>query len=350
MAAAAAAAATHTPATTFQLDFMGYAVEWSPFDATRLAVSTAQHFGIVGQGKQYVLQLQHGILTPTAVFDTPDGVYDCTWSESVDTHLAFALANGSVNLWDLKTNKLLREWREHTAEVYAVDWNLVNKEQLLSGAWDNTIKLYHPDESGSIATFREHSKCIYSVQWHPRHADQFASTSGDNTLKIWDVNDRRSGMTIHAHQFEVLTCDWNKYNEFLITTGSVDKSIRTWDIRNPRAPVTVLEGHEFAVRRLKCSPHHANVIASASYDMTSIVWDSSVEDSVLCKFEEHTEFVLGVDFNLFNDGQIATTAWDETVRVFKYMPDMGRNRKPRQPLPGPAAAGSGSASSAPAAS
>ena len=99
-----------------------------------------------------------------------DGVYDCTWSESIDTHLAFALGNGSVNvsqpqalersaresgsdaaaiapccqlcsclrsllvlifapfrtvpfccirlqLWDLKTNKLLREWKEHTAEV-----------------------------------------------------------------------------------------------------------------------------------------------------------------------------------------------------------------------------------------
>lgn len=39
-------------------------------------------------------------------------------------------------LWDLKSNKLLREWKEHTAEVYAIDWNLVNKEQLLSGAWD----------------------------------------------------------------------------------------------------------------------------------------------------------------------------------------------------------------------
>ena len=45
-------------------------VEWSPFDANRLAVATAQNFGIVGQGKQYVLQMQHGLLVPTAVFDT----------------------------------------------------------------------------------------------------------------------------------------------------------------------------------------------------------------------------------------------------------------------------------------
>lgn len=167
-------------------------------------------------------------------------------------------------MWDLKSNKLLREWREHTAEVYAVDWNLVNKEQIISGAWDHTIKLYHPDELGSIMTFKEHTKCIYSCQWHPRHAEQFASASGDGTLKIWDTNDRRSAMTINAHGFEILTCDWNKYSEFLLTSGSVDKSIRTWDVRNPSQPVSVLEGHDFAVRRLKCSPHHANVIASAS--------------------------------------------------------------------------------------
>ena len=96
MSASAAGGFGVGPATSFQLDYMGYAVEWSPFDATRLAVSSAQHFGIVGQGKQYVLQMQGGLLVPTAVFDTQDGVYDCTWSEAIDTHLAFALGNGSV--------------------------------------------------------------------------------------------------------------------------------------------------------------------------------------------------------------------------------------------------------------
>lgn len=61
-------------------------------------MSTAQNFGIVGQGKQYVLQMKNGMLQPTATFETADGVYDCTWSESIDTHLAFALGNGAVNV------------------------------------------------------------------------------------------------------------------------------------------------------------------------------------------------------------------------------------------------------------
>lgn len=32
-----------------------YSVEWSPFNAKRLACSEAQNFGIVGTGKQIVL-------------------------------------------------------------------------------------------------------------------------------------------------------------------------------------------------------------------------------------------------------------------------------------------------------
>jgi len=63
-------AASTAPAVTFQLDYMGYSVEWSPFDEGRLAVATAQNFGIVGQGKQYVLQLKNGLLQPMATFET----------------------------------------------------------------------------------------------------------------------------------------------------------------------------------------------------------------------------------------------------------------------------------------
>jgi hypothetical protein len=65
----------------------------------------------------------------------------------------------------------------------------------------------------------------------------------------------------------------------------------------------------------------------------------------------------GVDFNLFNEGQLATTSWDETVRVFKYHQSIGGRRKaaPMAAAGAPSAAGagasaSGSSSAAPAAS
>ena len=63
----------------FEMDQMGYAVEFSPFDETKLACSTAQNFGIIGTGKQYVYTVKNNTIQQSACFETKDGVYDCTW-------------------------------------------------------------------------------------------------------------------------------------------------------------------------------------------------------------------------------------------------------------------------------
>ena len=41
----------------FKTDFNGYAVKFSPFEDGRIAVATSQNFGIIGNGRQYVLQV-----------------------------------------------------------------------------------------------------------------------------------------------------------------------------------------------------------------------------------------------------------------------------------------------------
>lgn len=84
-------------------------------------------------------------------------------------------------------------------------------------------------------------------------------------------------MVVPAHSTEVLTLDWNKYRPWVLATGSVDKSIKVWDCRNVKlggdtnlgVPCEVnLPGHEYAVRKVQWSPHRADILASASYDMT----------------------------------------------------------------------------------
>ena len=174
-----------TARLTFHTELTGYSCEFSPFNGELLAVSTAQNFGIIGTGRQYVLRVTGSGIVPVAQFDTRDGCYDCTWSEVRQGQLCFAGGDGGVRLWDFAENRLLREWREHTAECYSVDWNLVNKENIISGSWDNSIKLWHPDELHSLRTYSEHQKTIYTTVWHPRQADTFLSTSGDGTVKIW---------------------------------------------------------------------------------------------------------------------------------------------------------------------
>ena len=140
---------------------------------------------------------------------------------------------------------------------------------------------------------------------------------------------------------EILTHDWNKYNDTVIATAGVDRVIRTFDIRNPvGGPLSVMQGHDYAVRRLAWSPHASDVLISASYDMTVRLWNDGSTGiaqgpagpvsgakvgSQMGIMNRHTEFVTGVDWCLFGmGGWVASVGWDERVLLWDSNMLMGR--------------------------
>jgi peroxin-7 len=312
----------------FRTEFNGnHAVKFSPFRENQILVATAQNFGIVGSGKCYVLELApNGQIIPVTSFYTKDGLYDCTWSEENEFHAIGVSGDGTIKLWDIRSRdgNPLKTWQEHTQEIYGVDWNLQSKDSFITSSWDKAVKLWSPLQDRSIRTFDEHQYNVYSAMWDPRSAQVFASASGDHTTKTWDLRVPTSVSTL-VHPAEVLTLDWNKYQEFAYVTGCVDKAIRMWDLRNPRQPITELYGHQYAVRKVKCSPHNEKVIASVSYDRSYCLWDlSRPGDPLVERSEHHTEFCVGLDFNLFIEGMIATCGWDSFVAVWKIGTDPTR--------------------------
>ena len=51
--------------------------------------------------------------------------------------------------------------------------------------------------------------------------------------------------------------------------------------------------------------------------MSVMIWDCNIQKPIN-RFDNHSEFVVGLDFNLFVEKQMATASWDKSCAVFKY--------------------------------
>lgn len=109
--------------------------------------------------------------------------------------------------------------------------------------------------------------------------------------------------------------DWNKYSDSVICTGGSDQLVKLWDIRFPQCELAILQGHEYGVRRVQFSPHHENTVASVGYDMTMRIWNTAGKSPMIRTCDAHTEFVVGFDWSLHEEGLWATCAWDEEIHV-----------------------------------
>ncbi|KAL2135984.1 hypothetical protein VTI74DRAFT_6033 [Chaetomium olivicolor] len=338
--------------------FNPYAVKYSPYYDSRLAVAASANYGIVGNGRLFVLGLGPAGIQLEKGFDTNDALYDLAWSEINENQLVVACGDGSLKLFDIAAGDFpVMNFAEHKREAFSVCWNPINKDSFISSSWDGTIKIWSPSRPTSLKTLPV-GNCTYSACFSPTNPALISCVSSDSHIRLFDLRTPVSAKyhlttVIPAHAppqgptlpilstgqtfagavpSEILTHDWNKYRDTVVATGGVDRIVRTFDIRNPAGgPIGVLMGHEYAVRRLAWSPHASDVLASASYDMTVRVWSDGSSTvppggmppntipvgTQLGVMNRHSEFATGVDWCLFGTGGwLASAGWDQRVLVW----------------------------------
>ncbi|KAI0014355.1 peroxisome targeting signal type 2 receptor [Xylariaceae sp. FL0662B] len=329
--------------------FNPYAVKYSPYYDSRIAVASAANYGIVGNGRVFCFALGPQGIQVEKTFDTNDAQYDLAWSEINENQLLVACGDGSIKLYDMNVNEFpVMNFHEHKRETFSVSWSPITKDTFASSSWDGTVKIWSPARKDSLKTLPV-GNCIYSTSYCPSNPNIISAVSSDSHLRVFDlrtpVNAQYHLTTkIPVHQpspaplpypapppmpAEILTHDWNKYRDTVIATGGVDRVVRTFDIRNPSAgAASVMMGHEYAVRKLAWSPHSSDILLSGSYDMTARLWtdgstmaagqNSPVSAGLqLGIMNRHTEFVTGVDWCLFGvAGWVATVGWDERLLLW----------------------------------
>jgi WD40 repeat protein len=235
-------------------------------------------------------------------------------------------ADNTVKVWELSSGRLIRSLEGHTAAVTSVAITS-NGRQVVSGAEDQTVKVWELGTGRLVRSLEGHTGPVWSVAVTPDGAAspegsegsnrQIVSGANDQTVKVWELDTGRLVRSLAGHAGSVrsvaVTPDGHQ-----VVSGAGDRTVKTWELGSGRTARS-LEGHTDWVWSVVVTPDGRQVISGAG-DKTVKVWELG-SGQLVRSLEGHTDWVRSV--TVTPDGrQIVSGASDGTIKVWEL--DTGR--------------------------
>jgi small GTP-binding protein len=224
----------------------------------------------------------------------------------------FALSgahDNTVRLWEVESGRCLRRLEGHAASVGSMAWS-PDGRHALSGAADNTVRLWEVESGRCLHRLEGHAASVGSLAWSPdgRHA---LSGAHDNTVRLWEVESGRCLRVLKGHLNSVWSLDWSPDGRHALS-GAADGTVRLWEVESGRC-LGVLESHA-SVGSVAWSPDGRHALSGA-YDKTVRLW--KVESGrCLRVLEGHSNSVWSLAWS--PDGRHALSGgYDKTVRLWE---------------------------------
>jgi ribosome assembly protein RRB1 len=169
----------------------GYALDWSPAAAGRLATGdctgTIHVWQPQANGSSWAVDAQQGYKGHAG------SVEDVQWSAAEPTVFASASADRTVRIWDTRDrSKAQITVQAHGADVNVISWNRSVGYLLASGSDDGSFKAWDLRALGKsnacLAHFSYHKGAVTSIEWAPHDESVLALSSADQQLTVWDLS------------------------------------------------------------------------------------------------------------------------------------------------------------------
>merc|ERR1719282_393933 len=256
---------------------------------------------------------------------------------------------------DVRCPQRAKQFQGHAGPVWCL-WFDPDRDLLLSGGYDETVKLWSLSGERCEATLRGHVGWVRSLQvmqggrvavsggsdgllklWNleaqqclqtngppnddPRHSTHslavdeqqdtlISSHSGMHHLLRWNIETMQCFESFVGHDDDIYAIHTENHSSLLVS-GSKDRSLRVWDTRIPdKRCINTLRAHTGAVLDVKL---RGNRIVSASMDKTVRMWDIRQPQIPLATFEGHSADVHCVDFN---DRVVLSGSRDTSMKVW----------------------------------
>uniref|UniRef100_A0A7C4QLF4 Serine/threonine protein kinase n=1 Tax=Schlesneria paludicola TaxID=360056 RepID=A0A7C4QLF4_9PLAN len=167
-----------------------------------------------------------------------------------------------------------RELDGHATSIRSLSFS-PDGRLLLSGAHDNTVRLWEFETGSILQTFRGHDSWVRQCVFVP--GGRFLlSASHDNTVREWSIagyEELRSlqGRRLEGHADAILAAAFSP-NQQLVVTASRDRTARVWDVQTAEEKIVLEEGHAFLASTAQFFDHGRKLV-TAAVDNTARVWD-----------------------------------------------------------------------------
>jgi len=215
---------------------------------------------------------------------------------------------GSVKLWSAD-GKLIRSFPGHTSWVKAAGFSPDGK-YVLSGSYDNTLKLWDAETGECLRTFSGHNEMVYSVDFSS-NGKRAVSGGYVRSFKIWDVATGECLYTSPESEHSVGQVMFAPDEKHVLSAG--DKpALQLWSVAENKI-VREFEGHKFRITSIDISPDGKHA-ATASWDKTVKLWDLS-SGECLKTFPGHQGRVYTVKFSP-SGKYLVSGGMDRTIKLW----------------------------------
>eukprot|EP00835_Amoeboradix_gromovi_P004077 NODE_298_length_11435_cov_0.210303.p5 type:complete len:278 gc:universal NODE_298_length_11435_cov_0.210303:10389-11222(+) len=258
-----------------------------------VAAAHGENFGIAGKGYCTVGE---------RTLNFSNVCSEIEWSEDEERLFVFT-GKGKLEIFDSNLNKIGED--NMNGEVVSCRWNYMQK-QLFAVLLNDSWIIANPNGSKERYLLQGGNE----IAWSPRDPYQL-SISHIKGFNIYDIRQPQPAMAIEFDK--CMGIDYNKYlNEIVIST--VNKQVLVFDERQQKVRLAH-PCHQLTIKSVKCSPFHADRLASCSYDLHTKYWSYSDQFNLIWDKKEHKEIISGLDFSLFNNF-LYDCGWDGIIRKY----------------------------------
>ncbi|KAJ1994932.1 Protein tssc1 [Coemansia spiralis] len=117
-----------------------------------------------------------------------------------------------------------------------------------------------------------------AVAWHPNDPRQLATADGAS-VRTWDTRTRQPLLTIHHAHTKARSLAFNPVVPYMLASGG--NMVRIWDMRSPSSALLEIDNHSHWVLGIEFNPSHDQLLLSAGSDglvnLESVVSASSAQ-------------------------------------------------------------------------